>query len=167
MRKHVWAAGLLIGIVTVAAAKDKLLECGSYFTKAQEERFLHARHTARRSAARSADAVASRTAMANRDVGDIAVIGAGNGVVGTRNPLDLASKTLTYTPAPGGGFQLAADVESYDAAAALSGTRLDLDDDDSAAVALPFPFQFYGGVYNSAFVNSNGTVTFGKGRCRL
>lgn len=164
MKKRVWAAGLLIVCVVAVAAKEQLLECGSYFTKPQEEKFLHARHMVRRAVARSAETTAAnRAALANQDIGEIAVIGAGNGVVGTRNPLDLASKTITFTPT-GAEYSLSASTtSSYDAAASTSGTRLTLSDDDTESVTLPFEFHFFGGTYTSAFVNSNGTVTFGKG----
>ncbi len=43
------------------------------------------------------------------------------------------------------------------------GTPLDLGDDDSAAVALGKPFKFNGVNYNSVFVNSNGSLSFGNG----
>lgn len=161
MLKRVWAAGLLI-VAVAWAAKEPLLECGSYFTKAQEEHFLHARNVVRRAAARFAAASMDRAVRANQDVGEIAVIGAGNGVVATRNPLDLASRTVTYTP-EGSSYRLSSGTATYDTAAAAAGTRLALTDDDTRSVALPFAFPFYGSTYTSAFVNSNGTVTFGKG----
>ena len=40
---------------------------------------------------------------------------------------------------------------------------LGLGDDDSAQVFLPFPFQICGTEFDSVFVNSNGSVTFGFG----
>lgn len=43
------------------------------------------------------------------------------------------------------------------------GTPLDLGDDDSAAVALVKPFKFNGVNYDSVFVNSNGSLSFGNG----
>jgi len=43
------------------------------------------------------------------------------------------------------------------------GTPLDLGDDDSAAVALGKSFKFNGVNYNSLFVNSNGSLSFGNG----
>ncbi len=43
------------------------------------------------------------------------------------------------------------------------GTPLDLGDDDSAAVALGKSFKFNGVNYDSLFVNSNGSLSFGNG----
>ena len=36
-------------------------------------------------------------------------------------------------------------------------------DDDSRKISLPFPFPFFGNSYTSAFVNSDGNLTFGVG----
>jgi hypothetical protein len=46
---------------------------------------------------------------------------------------------------------------------AFLGTPLFLGDDDSEEVALGFGFPFQGATYNSVFVNSNGSLTFGGG----
>ncbi|MEO8096862.1 MAG: hypothetical protein ABI811_04130 [Acidobacteriota bacterium] len=162
-KRGLTAAGLAIIFLTGAlAAKEPLLECGSYFTKAQEEIFLHLRHTVRRTAARLASSDVARAARANQDVGEIAVIGAGNGVVGLRNPFDLGSKTITFAPVAG-GYTIQSGADTFDTAAAQAGARLPLDDDDSERITLPFAFPFYGATYSSAFVNSNGTLSFTAG----
>ncbi|MFM2126349.1 MAG: hypothetical protein RL328_2800, partial [Acidobacteriota bacterium] len=159
-----WAAGLVLVLTGALAAKEPLAECGSYFTNATEEAFLHLRHTARRAVARLAvaDVAQLREARANQDVGEISVIGSGNGVVGVRNPFDLTGKTLSFTPS-GAGYTLANDAASLDTAASQAGTRLALGDDEHIQITLPFPFPFYGTSYTQAFVNSNGTITFTQG----
>ncbi len=159
-----WAAGLLLIVTGAWAAKGPLAECGSYITNASEEAFLHLRHTARRAATRlaAADVAALREARANQDVGEIAVIGSGNGVVGLRNPFDLVGKTLTFTP-DAAGYKLDNSAASLDTAASQSGTRLALGDDETQRIALPFAFPFYGTSYSEAFVNSNGSLSFTKG----
>ncbi|MEP6961551.1 MAG: hypothetical protein ABI995_05710 [Acidobacteriota bacterium] len=164
MCKRGFAAGLAVLFVCGALlAKEPLLECGSYFTKAQEELFLHMRHTVRRAAARLASSdVAPRAARANQDAGEIAVIGSGNGVVGVRNPFDLGSKTISFAP-DGAGYIVQSSADTFDAAASQAGTRLPLDDDDTERITLPFAFPFYGTTYTSAFVNSNGTLSFTAG----
>ncbi len=165
MRKRGLAAGLSILFLSGAlAAKGPILECGSYIVKAQEEAFLHLRHSVRRVTARlaAADVATSRAARANQDVGEIAVIGAGNGVVGLRNPFDLVSKTVSFTP-DGAGYKVSSGSDTFDTAASLSGTKLPLEDDDTERIALPFPFRFYGATYYEAFVNSNGSLSFTAG----
>ena len=158
-----WAAGLLL-LTGALAAKEPLAECGSYVTNASEEAFLHLRHTIRRATARlaAADVAQLREARANQDVGEIAVIGSGNGVVGVRNPFDLTGKTVSFTPS-GAGYTLGSDAASFDTAASSNGTRLTLGDDEHVQITLPFPFSFYGVTYTQAFVNSNGTLTFNQG----
>ena len=165
MRRQGLAAGLFGFLVVGAlAAKGPLLECGSYVVKAQEEAFLHLRHTVQRAATRltAADVAALRPARANQDVGEIAVIGSGNGVVGLRNPFDLVSKTVSFTP-DGAGYKVESGTDTFDSAASLNGTKLPLADDDTSRITLPFPFHFYGATYNEAFVNSNGSISFTTG----
>jgi uncharacterized protein (TIGR03437 family) len=165
MRKRGALGGLLIVLLAGGlAAKDTILECGSYVVKAQEEAFLHLRHTVRRATTRlaAADVATLRTARANQDVGEIAVIGSGNGVVGLRNPFDLISKTITFTP-DGAGYRIMSGTDTFDSAASIAGTKLTLDDDDTQRVSLPFPFPFYGTTYTDAFVNSNGSLSFTVG----
>lgn len=162
MRRLTVISSLLL--TTLLAAKEPLLECGSYIVKAQEEAFLHARSLVRRAAVRrtAADAAELRAARANQDVGEIAVIGSGNGVVGVRNPFDLVSKTVTFTP-DGAGYKVESGADTFDTAASINSTKLALTDDDTERITLPFPFKFYGTTYNDAFVNSNGTVSFTAG----
>ena len=163
MSKRGLAAGLVL-IAGALAAKEPLLECGSYLVKAQEEAFLHLQHSVRRAAVRRsvADVATLRTARANQDVGEIAVIGSGNGVVGLRNPFDLVSRTVSFTP-DGAGYKVESGADTFDTAASINSTKLPLDDDDTERIMLPFPFKFYGTTYTDAFVNSNGSVSFTAG----
>jgi len=62
-----------------------------------------------------------------------------------------------FTGAGGSGGRYVMSVETAD------GFPIDLGDDDSEEVALPFSFDFNGTSYNSVFVNSNGSLTFGSG----
>ncbi|MEO5925885.1 MAG: hypothetical protein ABIR70_18850 [Bryobacteraceae bacterium] len=159
------AGGLLILVVAAGlAAKETLLECGSYVVKAQEEAFLHLRHSVRRATSRlaAADVGALRAARANQDVGEIAVIGSGNGVVGLRNPFDLVSKTVSFTPDID-GYKVETGSDTFDTEASIASTKLALEDDDTKRITLPFPFPFYGSTYNEAYVNSNGSLSFTAG----
>jgi len=58
-------------------------------------------------------------------------------------------------PLDGGRYVL--DIFSID------GTLVTLGDDDAAEVALGFDFPFQGNIYNSVFINSNGSLSFGSG----
>ena len=62
-----------------------------------------------------------------------------------------------FTGAGGSGGRYVLTVDSID------GTLLNLGDDDSIELVLPFSFPFQGSSYGSAFVNSNGNLTFGSG----
>jgi hypothetical protein len=64
---------------------------------------------------------------------------------------------VTFAPNASGGF----DVRGGDAAFQRDlGTRLTLGDDDTSAVAAAFNVSFFGKSYVSAFVNSDGNITF-------
>jgi hypothetical protein len=42
----------------------------------------------------------------------------------------------------------------------VTGTDLELGDDETAEISIPFEFKFYDSNYTSAYVNSNGTLSF-------
>ncbi len=96
----------------------------------------------------------------NADVGNIAVIQDQGDLVVRANPFDLAGVGLRFTRNGSGGY----DVRKIDAGfRGTLGSRVTLSDDDSHAQALPFNFQFYGQAQATAFINSDGNVTFGQG----
>ena len=66
-------------------------DCGWFPASFQEEVFLHSRHLATHPAKFARSAASTVT----RDVGDVAVIGDGDGVIGRRNAFNLDGKTLT------------------------------------------------------------------------
>src|SRR6185436_5875309 len=100
-----------------------------------------------------------------QDIGNIAVLDAGGGVVIARNQFDLDRRTLSFIPAAEdvASYRYELSDPSYDLDAAAAGTLLPLGDDDSRAVPLPFAFPFFGGVYQQVFLNSDGNLTFGSG----
>ena len=92
--------------------------------------------------------------------GDIAVVTDDGSVVIVANPFDLGGAALRFDPNGRGG---------YDVRRASGGFRPDLGrrvrlaDDASSEEALAFSFPFYGAARPSAFVNSDGNLTFGEG----
>ncbi|MFH1572799.1 MAG: hypothetical protein ABIG68_02385, partial [Acidobacteriota bacterium] len=73
---------------------------------------------------------------------------------------DLDRTSLEFRPTAIGGY----DVTLSDAAFVEDvGDRIELRDDDSRYLPLPFSFSFYGQRWNTFFVNSNGSVSFGAG----
>jgi len=96
---------------------------------------------------------------ATEDVGEIAVIQDEGDIILPANAFDLAGKGLTFAPNAAGGF----DVRGGDAAFQRDlGTRLTLGDDDASNVPAAVNVSFFGQSYASAFVNSDGNITFGE-----
>jgi hypothetical protein len=91
------------------------------------------------------------------DVGDIAVVQDEGDLIESPNLYDLRNLGLRFTRNAAGGY----DVRRIDGTfRATLGTRLTLTDDDSRQVNVPFSFSFYGRGQTTAFVNSDGNVTF-------
>jgi hypothetical protein len=109
-----------------------------------------------------AGTVSSRAAPATAAVrsGDIAVLTDDGSIVVAANPFDLRGIGLRFGPTGQGGY----DVQRASSAfRADLGERVRLADDDTSERALAFPFPFYGAARSSAFVNSDGNLTFGGG----
>ena len=102
---------------------------------------------------RAASAPAARS-------GDVAVLADDGSLVVAPNPFDLRGVGLRFGPNGQGGY----DVQrASDAFRADLGERVRLADDDTSERALPFSFPFYAAARSSAFVNSDGNLTFGAG----
>ena len=99
--------------------------------------------------------------VSNEDVGEIAVLQDEGDLFRAANVYDLRDVTLRFAANDDGGY----DVTHLGAAAWRSslGDALTLGDDDSAPLALAFDFPFYAGAHDSAFVNSDGNITFEEG----
>ena len=122
-----------------------------------------ARPAARRAVAQSRPrrpATAHHRAAAGReaiDIGDIAVIQDEGELVESPNPYDLRSLGLRFTRNAAGGYDVTRTAGGFRTDV---GTRLTLTDDDSRQVNVPFGFAFYGRTQTTAFVNSDGNITF-------
>ena len=94
----------------------------------------------------------------NEDVGEIAILQDEGDLFRASNIYDLRDVTLRFSANDDGGY----DVTHLGAATWHSslGDALTLGDDDSAPLVLAFDFPFYAGTHDSAFVNSDGNITF-------
>src|SRR5688500_8412259 len=91
------------------------------------------------------------------DIGEIAVIQDEGDLIAPPNSYDLRGLGLRFTPNSAGGY----DVRRITAAFRTTlGRQLTLSDDDSTPANVPFGFNFYGRTQTTAFVNSDGNVTF-------
>ena len=154
-RRAAWLSSALVAFAADAATDraPKQVWCGTARNGAETAVVAHREAAA---AGRLRLASARDTSV---DVGQIAVLQDDGDLALLRNDLDLSGAALRFTPA-GGGYsvtRLALSLEP-DTGAAVS-----LGDDDSKSVALPFSFGFYGRSYSSAFLNSDGNLTFGEG----
>jgi uncharacterized protein (TIGR03437 family) len=152
---------ILLAVILAAVsafARHSAPACGTTRETPAERQFFHRQAMKHPLRPRAATAAPS-----GRDVGDIAVMDDGNGVVARQNDFNLDGQTLRFTP-QAGAYRYALSNDGYDAAAAASGAPLAaLDDDDSRPAALPFAFPFFGASYSQVYVNSDGNLTFGAG----
>jgi hypothetical protein len=102
--------------------------------------------------ARAAGATASRA-------GDIAVLTDDGSLMLGANPFDLGGAAIRFEPNGRGGYDVR---RSTGGLRPDLGRRLRLADDDTSQEVLPFSFPFYGIARASAFVNSDGNLTFGE-----
>ena len=91
------------------------------------------------------------------DVGEIAVIQDEGDLVLPPNTYDLRNLGLRFTRNNAGGYNVIRIEGNF---RGTLGARLTLQDDDSAANPVPFAFPFYGASQTTAFVNSDGNITF-------
>ena len=101
------------------------------------------------------------TSAATEDVGEIAVLQDEGDLILRSNIYDLRDATLRWEPNSAGGY----DVTRVGAARYRSpvGEQVPLGDDDTATLTFPFEFPYYAGAHTSAFVNSDGNLTFEEG----
>ena len=99
-------------------------------------------------------AAAGRDAI---DVGEIAIVQDEGDLIESPNAYDLRNLGLRFTRNGSGGY----DVSRIDGAFRTTlGTRLTLTDDDSVPLNVAFGFSFFGQSQTTAFVNSDGNITF-------
>ena len=131
---------------------------GSTRWRVLEDLWIHRQAESRRSGPdRRFDATVPGS---QQDVGEIAVLQDEGDLLTPPNSFDLRSSGLRFTPNGAGGY----DVRQADGSFRGSlGRALELTDDDTERAEVPFAFQFFGQRQSSAFVNSDGNITFGEG----
>jgi hypothetical protein len=99
-------------------------------------------------------------AATTSDVGEIAVIRDEGDVIAPANAFDLKGIGLRFTRNASGGY----DVRQADATFRTGiGNRVTLTDDDTVRADVAFAFPFFSGNERTAFVNSDGNITFREG----
>jgi hypothetical protein len=91
------------------------------------------------------------------DVGEIAVLQDEGDLIASANAFDLRGIGLRFTGNGSGGYNVARIDGGF---RTTLGTRVTLTDDDSRQVDVPFAFSFYGQAQRTAFINSDGNITF-------
>jgi hypothetical protein len=121
-----------------------------------ESLWIHQQAGERRGSIATLGPVAATTS----DVGDIAVLRDEGDLIVPANAFDLKGLGIRFTRNAQGGY----DVRQTDATFRTAiGNRVTLADDDSQAANVSFPFQFFATNEQTAFVNSDGNITFGEG----
>jgi hypothetical protein len=142
-------------IVDSAPAKTRPLD-GSPRWRVLDALWTHRQERERRAALNGVEPQAATAS----DVGDIAVLRDEGDLILPANTYDLKGVGLRFTRNGSGGY----DVRQTDAAFRTTlGTRLTLTDDATRQMDVPFTFQFYSASQRTAFVNSDGNITFGEG----
>ena len=104
--------------------------------------------------ARSTGLTAGRNAL---DIGEIAIVQDEGDLIEAPNTYDLRNLGLRFTRNGDAGY----DVRRIDGGLRTTlGNRLTLTDDDSVPLNVAFGFSFYGKSQTTAFVNSDGNITF-------
>ena len=148
------ALGATGGVAASAAGRSPKLD--GYGHDDRDPREFLALHLLPRDGGLSARAASS---SAERS-GDIAVLSDDGSIVIGANPFDLGGAALRFDPNGRGGYDVRRATGGF---RPDLGRRLLLADDDTREEALAFAFPFYGAAPASAFVNSDGNLTFGRG----
>jgi hypothetical protein len=156
--------GIVAGGQSTAIANKRIIVDGNPRGRAVEGLWLHDAAEKQRAEARlkasapGGEALTSPAPVAE-DIGEIGVLQDQGDLIAPANRFDIASTGLRFTRNGANGYS----VSTIDATfRSTLGTRLTLTDDDSAEQDLRFPFPFYGGTQTTAFVNSDGNITFAE-----
>ncbi|MDX1981234.1 MAG: hypothetical protein SFV51_13265 [Bryobacteraceae bacterium] len=163
MQSRQYLSAILFLVAWQGIAKQPPQICGTGREGWKEELFLHQRAAATRKAL---GLERRASAPIGKDVGNIAVIYGGDGVVSRRNVFNLTGRGITFTASGtnAASYRFTTGASNYDAAAAESGVPISgLQDDDTRRFAVGFRFPFFGKIYTEMWVNSDGNVSFEEG----
>jgi hypothetical protein len=155
--------GSVAGGANPSVTDKKTIIDGDPRGRVLEAMWLHQAAQEQRARAPRSDATAPSPAATSpspvaEDVGDIAVVQDTGDIVLPANSFDLRSIGLRFTR-NGSGYNLTKIDANFRASL---GRQVTLGDDDSTQVNVPFSFSFYGTGQTSAFINSDGNITFGE-----
>jgi hypothetical protein len=120
-------------------------------------RVFDALWTHRQRSALGGERAAETTGRDSVDIGEIAVVQDEGDLIAPPNQIDVRNTGLRFSRNSSGGY----DVRRIDGAFRTTlGTRITLSDDDSRQLNVPFSFPMYGRGQTTAFVNSDGNITF-------
>jgi hypothetical protein len=109
--------------------------------------------------ARSRHALTADPRNITVDQGNVSVMQDDGTLILPFNAFDLANKSVTFTP-QGNNYAVQSGAGVFDAGTGATSTALSLDDDDSSVLTFPAPFTFFGVSYDSAYINTDGNLTF-------
>ena len=132
---------------------------GTYRGRVLTELFRHRQERARQSEVASQAALLQSPPVLQEDVGEIAVVDGGGGVVVRPNFFDLDASSLALTRSDG-GYTAQPVPLAFNETARGEGFPLSLGDDAAVQLFLPFLFPFFDGGYGEVFVHSDGNLTF-------
>jgi len=98
-------------------------------------------------------------APVTEDIGEVAVLQDTGDLILPANQLDVADTGFRFTRSGPAAYTITKIDNTF---RSTLGTRLTLNDDDSAQNDVRFAFPFYGTTQTTAFVNSDGNITFGE-----
>jgi hypothetical protein len=95
------------------------------------------------------------------DAGQIALLDDSEGAFLPAVSFDFDNRTLRFEPASANASQYTyvLTASGFDPNGLTSGTALRLGDDDAAQVSLPFSFPFFGQLYTTTYIGSDGQLT--------
>jgi hypothetical protein len=138
--------------------RGRVLEALWLHQAAQQQRERGGRAASTAEGAPGSSSAATSPGPVAADVGDVAVLQDQGDLVLPANNIDIRGSGLRFTRS-GSGYSISKIDGDF---RSTLGRQLTLQDDDSAQVSVPFSFSFFDTAQTSAFVNSDGNVTFGE-----